>query len=114
MQVPDSSLVEDFGDLLLSGQSADVILICGGEEFKAHKLILSTRSKVFAAMFNHEMKEKNHSHVEIVDMDKEVLREMLKFIYTDKSTNLDKMTNSLLSAADKVIQICFIIFYSKF
>jgi speckle-type POZ protein len=39
--------------------------------------------------------------VEITDVDNEVLKEMLRFIYTGKSTNLDKMADDLLAAADK-------------
>jgi speckle-type POZ protein len=34
-------------------------------------------------------------------MDHEVLREMLRFIYTGKATNLEKMDADLLAAADK-------------
>lgn len=34
-------------------------------------------------------------------MDKDVLNEMLKFIYTGKATNLEKMADDLLAAADK-------------
>lgn len=40
--------------------------------------------------------------VEITDVDHEVMREMLRFIYTGKAPNLDKMADDLLAAADKV------------
>lgn len=62
----------------------------------------SARSPVFAAMFAHEMEERKHNRVEIQDVDHEVLREMLRFIYTGKATNLEKMADDLLAAADKV------------
>ncbi|CAG2183720.1 unnamed protein product, partial [Oppiella nova] len=52
-------------------------------------------------MFEHEMEEKKQNKVEITDMDHEVLREMLRFIYTGKATNLEKMDADLLAAADK-------------
>lgn len=52
-------------------------------------------------MFEHEMEEKKQNRVEITDMDPEVLREMLRFIYTGKAPNLEKMADDLLSAADK-------------
>lgn len=48
------------------------------------------------------MEEKKQNRVEIIDMEKDVLSEMLKFIYTGKSTNLEKMADDLLAAADKV------------
>ena len=40
--------------------------------------------------------------MEITDVDHEVMREMLRFIYTGKAPNLDKMADDLLAAADKV------------
>lgn len=68
------------------------------------KLILpqfAARSPVFAAMFEHEMEERKQNRVEIADVDHEVLREMLRFIYTGRATCLDKMADDLLAAADK-------------
>jgi speckle-type POZ protein len=66
-------------------------------------MFLSAQSPVFAAMFDHGFEERKHNRVEITDMDHEVLHEMLHFIYTDKTTNLGKMANALLAAADKVV-----------
>lgn len=60
------------------------------------------RSDVFAAMFEHEMEERKLNRVAITDVDHEVLKEMLRFIYTGKAPNLDKMADDLLAAADKV------------
>jgi len=40
--------------------------------------------------------------VEIQDVEEDVMKEMLQFIYTGKAPNLDKMVADLLSAADKV------------
>lgn len=57
---------------------------------------------MFAAMFEHEMEERKHNRVAIMDVDHEVLREMLRFIYTGKAANLEKMADDLLAAADKV------------
>lgn len=57
---------------------------------------------MFAAMFEHEMEERKHNRVEITDVDHEVLREMLRFIYTGRAANLEKMADDLLAAADKV------------
>lgn len=60
-------------------------------------------------MFEHEMEERKHNRVAIMDVDHEVLREMLRFIYTGKAANLEKMADDLLAAADKVC-----IFYKLF
>lgn len=40
--------------------------------------------------------------MEINDVDPEVFKEMMRFIYTGKAPNLDKMADNLLAAADKV------------
>ena len=53
-------------------------------------------------MFEHEMEERKLNRVAITDVDHEVLKEMLRFIYTGKAPNLDKMADDLLAAADKV------------
>ena len=41
--------------------------------------------------------------VEIKDLTQDVFSEILKFMYTGNSPNVDRMANALLSAADKVI-----------
>lgn len=64
--------------------------------------LFTARSPVFQAMFEHEMEERKHNRVDITDVDHEVLREMLRFIYTGKASNLEKMADDLLAAADKV------------
>lgn len=45
----------------------------------------------------------SQNRVEINDVEPEVFKEMMCFIYTDKAPNLDKMADDLLAAADKVI-----------
>jgi speckle-type POZ protein len=108
-RIPDCRLSDDLGGLFESGKFSDVILSVNGAEFNAHKSILAARSPVFAAMFEHEMEEKKQNRVEIIDMDKDVLSEMLKFIYTGRSPNLEKMADDLLAAADKVCVDFFIV-----
>lgn len=51
------------------------------------------------------MEERKLNRVAITDVDHEVLKEMLRFIYTGKAPNLDKMADDLLAAADKVCLI---------
>jgi speckle-type POZ protein len=101
-KVPECRLSEDFGQLFENQKFSDVTLAVAGREFQAHKAILAARSPVFAAMFEHEMEERKHNRVEILDVEHEVLREMLRFIYTGKAASLDKMADDLLAAADKV------------
>ena len=75
--------------------------VCGQREFPVHKAILSARSKVFQAMFEHKMLETERSRVEIEDIDGDIMFEILRFIYTGKAQNMDKLADALLPAADK-------------
>lgn len=47
------------------------------------------------------------NRVEINDVEPEVFKEMMCFIYTGKAPNLDKMADDLLAAADKVFGRAF-------
>uniref|UniRef100_A0A667Z2V9 Speckle type BTB/POZ protein like a n=1 Tax=Myripristis murdjan TaxID=586833 RepID=A0A667Z2V9_9TELE len=64
-------------------------------------LISISRSPVFNAMFEHEMEESKKNRVDISDVDPDVFKEMMGFIYTGKAPNLEKMADNLLAAADK-------------
>lgn len=64
--------------------------------------MFAARSVVFRAMFQHEMEERKMNRVEITDISADVFREMLSFLYTGSTPNLDQMAAELLAAADKV------------
>ncbi|XP_037808057.1 protein roadkill-like [Lucilia sericata] len=98
---PKCALTKDFGNLLQNGIFADVTLVVDDKEFHVHKAILAARSPVFAAMFEHEMKEQTLNRVEITDIDGDILQEMLRFIYTGKVINIAEIAKFLLPAADK-------------
>ena len=86
-------------------QMSDVNLNIRGRVFPAHKLILATRSEVFAAMFQHQTKEQSSNQITIEDVEPEVFQELLRFIYTGR-VSLDKMETmaaGLLFAADKYL-----------
>ncbi|XP_063115089.1 speckle-type POZ protein-like isoform X2 [Cavia porcellus] len=101
LKVPECRLAEDLGNLWENTRFTDCSFFVRGQEFKAHKSVLAARSPVFNAMFEHEMEESKKNRVEINDLDPEVFKEMMRFIYTGKAPNLDKMADSLLAAADK-------------
>lgn len=103
-KVPEDNLSTDLGKLLEEGLFSDITLMVGDQRFPVHKALLASRSPVFAGMFRHiEMEESKQGVVQIKDLEPEVLKEMLKFIYTGKATQLETMADELLSAADKVI-----------
>ncbi|XP_013105716.1 speckle-type POZ protein [Stomoxys calcitrans] len=93
---------EDLSQLLETGKFSDVTFVVANKEFKAHKAILTVRSEVFAAMFDHEgMDENKKNRVEISDFEPTVIQEMLTFIYSNRSPNVDEMAADLLPVADK-------------
>ncbi|GFQ75609.1 TD and POZ domain-containing protein 3 [Trichonephila clavata] len=100
---PLKELSNDFA-LLLNEKTpfADVQLKCGSITIPAHKVILSTRSPVFRAMFSNEMKETLDNEVHITDIDVSVLQAMLTYVYTGQTGNLSyNLAGDLLFAADK-------------
>ncbi|KAF5647368.1 hypothetical protein F25303_5234 [Fusarium sp. NRRL 25303] len=66
---------------------SDVIVTCDGQEFKAHRVILSAHSKCFAKALNGEWKESSERKIEIKDFDPSIVEAMLRFIYSFEYNN---------------------------
>uniref|UniRef100_A0AAY4EGZ7 BTB domain-containing protein n=1 Tax=Denticeps clupeoides TaxID=299321 RepID=A0AAY4EGZ7_9TELE len=96
VKVPECSMADDLGDLWDQSLLPDCSLVVAGQEFQAHKAILAARCPVFRAMFTHNMMERQTIH----EMEPEVLKELLTFIYSGKAPNLQDMAAELLVAAD--------------
>ncbi|XP_054720879.1 speckle-type POZ protein-like A [Uloborus diversus] len=81
---------------------ADVTLKAGTDEFLAHKIILMSRSKVFAQMFSSDMKESKENVVDMSDMKASTVKVMLRYIYTGTTGPLttDRAID-LYSASDR-------------
>jgi speckle-type POZ protein len=104
--VPPSNMHRHLGQLLLAGEATDVTFEVGAASFPAHRCILAARSSVFKAELLGPMKENIASHVQIDDMDVNVFKVLLHFIYTDSLPELDEddtvaMCQHLLVAADR-------------
>lgn len=112
---PSNTLKSDMGKAFLNETGADLTINCvyevedeGGNSqqtattaFKVQRGILRSRSPVFAAMFAHEFTEVETASVEINDMSPDALRELLRFLYTDKVENANVYAKELLMAANK-------------
>ncbi|XP_044584480.1 speckle-type POZ protein B-like [Cotesia glomerata] len=94
-------LSDDFRDLLVAKKKCDVKIQVGGKIFDAHKLVLTTRSCVFDAMFSHDMKENKKNEITIPDVDPDVFEKVLDYIYTDKVDDLKTFAEELLEVSDK-------------
>lgn len=90
-------------ELFKNKSLSDVKLIVGGRTLHAHKIILAARSKVFAAMFEHETAEKLSNQVDIQDVDPDLFQEVLIYIYSGRmsSGTMVKKAVGVLVVADK-------------
>ncbi|XP_031214371.1 TD and POZ domain-containing protein 1-like [Mastomys coucha] len=96
-------LTDDLGELWENSLFTDCSLLVAGQGFQAHKAILAAHSPVFKAMFEHEIEESLTNTIGILDLDSQVFKEMMGFIYTGKAPHLDShsMATGMLAAAEK-------------
>ncbi|KAJ3675648.1 hypothetical protein LUZ60_004690 [Juncus effusus] len=106
--VPPCNLGEQLCHLLESGKGADVTFEVHGEFFKAHKVVLAARSPVFSAQFFGLMSEKGAESIKMNDIEPEVFRDLLDFVYSDSMPKFDDdkmepiiLYQHLLVAADR-------------
>lgn len=100
-----SELAKDLEQMFGDTRHSDFTIICDGDkehrELPAHKVVLGARSPVFAAMFEPHTEEAQKSEVHYNDIDFEVMREMLFYIYSGTAPLLQQMALDLLAVADR-------------
>ncbi|ODN06067.1 BTB and MATH domain-containing protein 42 [Orchesella cincta] len=100
------SLLGTLEDLWNSREtSGDITIRCGDQNIKAHKFILSARSKVFAGMFDKETKELQTNIIEVEDVSLDDMLYLLEFMYLGdlnrfEWTSVDQIC-TLVYVADK-------------
>lgn len=81
---------------------ADVTINTSDGSLRAHKAILSASSPVFHSMFQHDLKEKESSTIDIEDMASESCMALLSYLYgTVNQEDFWKHRLALLGAANK-------------
>ena len=82
--------------------AADLTITCQGKSFPVHKMLLSARSDVFAAILAHENRETNDNKIEIDDTNPDTVEIFLSYLYGSKlpHMNIEKASN-LMMMADK-------------
>uniref|UniRef100_A0A8R7K6W2 Uncharacterized protein n=1 Tax=Triticum urartu TaxID=4572 RepID=A0A8R7K6W2_TRIUA len=85
VEVPPSNISEHLNHLLVTKVGTDVTFEVGHETFGAHRCVLVTRSAVFMAeLFGPTRKGiATSSAIQIQDMEPDVFKALLSFIYTD-------------------------------
>lgn len=107
--VPPSDIAAHLGKLLESKEAADVTFYVGEDTFAAHKVVLAMRSPVFKAELFGPMREVGAQVLPIKDIQPDVFKALLHFIYTDSLSIIDdlvgddrgEMIRHLLVAADR-------------
>ncbi|XP_039262137.2 kelch-like protein 12 [Styela clava] len=78
----------------------DFMIKVGKEEFHVHRNILAAASPYFDGMLSNDTKEKQNGYMEVNDLDLDVVKQCVDFIYTGKVVlTMDKIEN-LIFAAD--------------
>ncbi|CAL5054301.1 unnamed protein product [Urochloa decumbens] len=106
---PSYDLHRHFGELWRSQRGTDVTFVVAGERIAAHRCVLAARSPVFMAELFGDMKETASRSVVIEDVEPEVFRALMHFIYTDMSPpelegrgeDASTMAQHLFAAADR-------------
>lgn len=105
VEVPPSTLADDFGELFSNEDFADITFVVGGTaRFKAHKAVLTVRSPVLAGQFKSGMADSQTEEIHVdPDISPEIFREVLRFVYTDRVEEKVLKTDPthLLAAADR-------------
>ncbi|XP_022796840.1 kelch-like protein 3 [Stylophora pistillata] len=103
--------VENFKDELLHKLNelretnilCDAIIRAQGEDFPAHKCVLSAASPYFRAMFTSELKEKESNHVELQEIKSATLIDVLRYVYTGGTRIDSSNAKDLVMATDYLI-----------
>ncbi|GFR05821.1 TD and POZ domain-containing protein 3 [Trichonephila clavata] len=96
-----TEVTHNMKQLLQDNNFYDITFKIDGRSFKAHKAILSARSRVFKTMFESSL-TMNVEEIEISDISEETLKEMLNFIYSGEVSHLHvNNAMELYYAADK-------------
>ncbi|KAI1296509.1 BTB and MATH domain-containing protein 43 [Halotydeus destructor] len=92
-----------FASLFEKKKLCDFTIVSKGDiKIPCHKAVLIARSDVFEVMIaDHPTLEKINNEVKLDDIDETVIKEMLKFIYTDKIPKMSEFAYDLLIVADR-------------
>lgn len=97
-EMETNSLNQDLKRLLDSAEiNGDVLINCANDcKIQAHKCILMARSPLLDDILRHS------SEINWKNLTEEVVREILRYIYTDRVDNLETHANVLLSNSEKL------------
>ena len=97
----EAAVLERLSRILRNWEGSDIQFIIQGTVIPAHKLHIES-SPVLTAMFQHDMEEASNQSVTIEDIEPDVFRQLLHYLYTgDADVENEELTEPLYIAADK-------------
>ena len=96
-------LLHKLNELRETNILCDTTIRAQGQDFPAHKCVLSAASPYFRAMFTSELKEKESNLVELQDAKSTTIRNVFQFIYTGKASIDSSNAQDLVKMADYLI-----------
>ncbi|XP_065222966.1 speckle-type POZ protein-like isoform X1 [Planococcus citri] len=100
----EPNISQSYESMLENPKLADVIFTINGSTYPAHSEILAARSPVFAAMLQRKHTKNGKIkkiRISVTNMNEQVLRAMLRYIYTGRCENSGKLADELLVVAVK-------------
>ncbi|XP_037473514.1 BTB/POZ and MATH domain-containing protein 3-like [Triticum dicoccoides] len=89
IEVPPSNIIQQLEHLHLAEVCTDVTFEVGYKTFTAHRFMLAARSSVFTAMLSGPMKETTTDTILIKEMEPDVFKALLDFVYTDSMPKME-------------------------
>ncbi|RXM31699.1 Kelch-like protein 5 [Acipenser ruthenus] len=92
-------------------QLCDVVLVAGDRKIPAHRLVLSSVSDYFAAMFTNDLREAKQDEIKMEGVDPNALWALVQYAYTGHLELKEDNIESLLSTAcllqlSQVVEAC--------
>lgn len=81
-------------------QFCDIILVAGGQDFQCHKIVLSSFSPYFHAMFTGNLAESTQARVSINDIEGPIMELLINYGYTSEIIINRHNVQALLSASN--------------
>ncbi|KAG6500551.1 hypothetical protein ZIOFF_040399 [Zingiber officinale] len=98
----EAAVLNSLGRMLSESIHTDITINVTDGSIGAHRAVLATRSPVFDSMFSHNLREKEHSTINISDMSFDACQAFLNFIYGNFQLEEFMVHRiALLRAADK-------------
>ena len=96
-------LLQKLNELRETNILCDTIIRAQGQDFPAHKCVLSAASPYFRGMFSNDLKEKESNLVELQDIKSSTLSDVLRYIYTGRTQIDSSNAKDLVMTADYLI-----------